>query len=421
MISQKNPCFTGNNISSGQWLLLLDQLNIGAFTIDLMRRITSFNQSARALLGLEDAEVIGRDCRKVFRGVPCRLKCPFQTGWEPEPKDLEVEVLDASDKKRPVTRLSAPLYDQDRNLAGCLTILQDCSPLADLIDRVSYGEKSLKIILDNLDVAIFGVNRGGYITFFNTAAETITGYNRRQVLGKSCRFILGPGDDQGLALLKKSMTDGRPRETEKTKINSREGETIDVKADYMPLTNDQGKIIGGLVTLHDLTLAQQLDQVITNHYTFHNMIGKDPAMRKIFEMAGMVADSEATVLIEGATGTGKDLLAKVIHSASSRSDRLMVKVNCAALPDNLLESEIFGYVKGAFTGADHDKPGRFQEADGGTILLDEIGDLPLSLQAKLLGVLEDKEFYPLGGRHNVKVDVRIIAATLVQARKRVVV
>lgn len=411
MISQKNPCFTGNNISSSQWLLLLDQLNIGAFTIDLLRRITSFNQSARALLGLEEVEVIGRDCREVFRGVPCRLKCPFQIGWDPEAKDLEVEVLDASDKKRLVTRLAAPLYDQDQNLAGCLTILQDRSPLADLIDRVSYGEKSLKIILDNLDVAIFGVNRGGYITFFNTAAETITGYNRRQVLGKSCQFILGPGDDQGLALLKESMTDGQPRTTDKAKINSRDGEAIDVKADYMPLTNDQGKIIGGLVTLHDLTLAQQLDQVITDHYTFHNMIGKDPAMQKIFEMIGIVADSEATVLIEGATGTGKDLLAKVIHSASPRSNKFMVKVNCAALPDNLLESEIFGYVKGAFTGADRDKPGRFQEADGGTILLDEIGDLPLSLQAKLLRVLEDKEFYPLGSRHTVKVDVRIIAAS----------
>ena len=108
----------------------------------------------------------------------------------------------------------------------------------------------------------------------------------------------------------------------------------------------------------------------------------------------MVAKSDATVLIEGATGTGKDLLAKVIHSASRRSDKVMVKVNCAAIPETLIESEIFGYAKGAFTGADRDKPGRFEEADGGTIFLDEIGDLPLALQAKLLRVLEDKEFLP---------------------------
>jgi transcriptional regulator with PAS, ATPase and Fis domain len=124
-----------------------------------------------------------------------------------------------------------------------------------------------------------------------------------------------------------------------------------------------------------------------------------------------VAATDATILIEGSTGTGKDLLAKVIHSASRRSDKPFVKVNCAAIPDNLLESEMFGYVKGAFTGAERDKTGRFQEADGGTIFLDEIGDLPLPLQAKLLRVLEEKEFYRLGSRHTVKVNVRIISAS----------
>jgi transcriptional regulator with GAF, ATPase, and Fis domain len=141
------------------------------------------------------------------------------------------------------------------------------------------------------------------------------------------------------------------------------------------------------------------------------MIGRSPAMQKIFEMINVVAVTDATILIEGATGTGKDLLAKVIHSAGRRSDRPFVKVNCAAIPDNLLESEMFGYVKGAFTGAERDKIGRFQEADGGTIFLDEIGDLPLALQAKLLRVLEDKEFYRLGSRHTVKVNVRIISAS----------
>ena len=134
-------------------------------------------------------------------------------------------------------------------------------------------------------------------------------------------------------------------------------------------------------------------------------------MQAIFDRAQAIAKTDATVLIEGETGTGKDLLAKGIHSAGGRADKPMIKVNCAAIPDNLLESEMFGYAKGAFTGADRDKPGRFQEADGGTIYLDEIGDLPLPLQAKLLRVLEDMEFYPLGSRKTTKVDVRIISAT----------
>jgi transcriptional regulator with PAS, ATPase and Fis domain len=179
----------------------------------------------------------------------------------------------------------------------------------------------------------------------------------------------------------------------------------------MALKNEQGRVVGGLATIQDLSLIDQLHRAISSRYTFGDMIGKAPSMQRIFDIVPVVAESDATILIEGQTGTGKDLLAKVIHHASKRSNKPLIKVNCAALPDNLLESEMFGYVKGAFTGADKDKPGRFQDADGGSIFLDEIGDLPLSLQAKLLRVLEDKEFYPLGSRKTTKVDVRIIAAT----------
>ena len=194
-------------------------------------------------------------------------------------------------------------------------------------------------------------------------------------------------------------------------MTTKTGKTIPIRANYMALRNEQGHIVGGLATIQDLSLIHQLNRAIRNRYTFADMIGKEPSMQKVFEIVPVVAESEATVIIEGPTGTGKDLLAKVVHNASKRAKKPMVKVNCAALPDNLLESEMFGYVKGAFTGADRDKPGRFQEADGGTIFLDEIGDVPLSLQAKLLRVLEDKEFYPLGSRKTTKVDVRIIAAT----------
>jgi transcriptional regulator with PAS, ATPase and Fis domain len=224
-------------------------------------------------------------------------------------------------------------------------------------------------------------------------------------------MIFGKTASHDLLLLNETIANGRARSTSEGEIKTREGQAIPMRANYMALKNEDGRIVGGLATIADLSLKYQFNSEIKGRYTFYDMVGKDPAIQKIFEIVPVVASSDATILIEGPTGTGKDVLAKVIHNASQRSKKSLVKVNCAALPDNLLESEMFGYVKGAFTGAEKDKPGRFQEADGGTIFLDEIGDLPLSLQAKLLRVLEDKEFYPLGSRKTTKVDVRIISAT----------
>jgi PAS domain S-box-containing protein len=294
---------------------------------------------------------------------------------------------------------------------GCLTILQDHTPITELVDRVHYEARRQKIILDSLNLAVFTVNRGGLITFFNTAAEGITGFHRRRLLGRPAAQLFGSIERPEIRILNETMATGRSHRQLRGRLLDKDGIGVPIRADYMVLRNEKEAVVGGLVTFHDLALEVQLDQAIRGRYTCRDMIGKSPAMQRIFEMVAVVADSEASVLIEGATGTGKDLLAKVIHGASPRCGQAFIKVNCASLPENLLESELFGYVKGAFTGALKDKPGRFQLAAGGTIFLDEIGDLPLSLQAKLLRVLEDKEFYPLGSRRIAKVDVRILSAT----------
>jgi PAS domain S-box-containing protein len=394
-----------------QWLYLLDELNIGAFTVDRGHHITAMNYTAQALMGMRENEVRGKDCREVFTGVPCMVECLLRNGSEQTTAEPEVEICNEKETKHLLTRLATPIYDHTGVVAGCMTILQDHTPIADLVNRIHYEERSLKLILDNLDVGVFTVNRGGYITFFNREAEKVSGFNRRQVIGKPCSAIFEGVAARDMCLLKESIADGTARNSRQGKMTTKNGETIPIRAHYLALRNEKGAIIGGLATFHDLTLVRQLNQAISERYTFQDMIGKDPGMQKIFETVNVVAVTDATVLIEGTTGTGKDLLAKVIHSISNRAGKPFVKVNCAAIPDNLLESELFGYIKGAFTGADRDKPGRFDEADGGTIFLDEIGDLTLSLQAKLLRVLEDKEFYPLGSRHTRKVDLRIISAT----------
>ena len=401
----------GNNISCDQWLQIMDELNIGAFTVNMQRQVSAMNLSAQALVGLRDTESIGKDCREVFVGVPCLAECPFRGNGDPSTDEPIIQIQDEDKETHLVTRMATPVFGSDHQIVGCMTILQDHSPIADLIDRIHYEERSLKIILDNLDVGIFTVDKGGRITFFNTAAEKISGFNRREILGEPCSIIFGGEKAQEICSMQDTIVNGQPRSSRQGKMMTRDGGTMPIRAKYMALRNEKGTIVGGLTTFHDLTLVQQLKQAMKDRYTFHDMIGKSPTMHQIFEMINVVAATDATILIEGATGTGKDLLAKVIHSASQRVDKPFVKVNCAAIPDNLLESEMFGYVKGAFTGAERDKTGRFQEADGGTIFLDEIGDLPLALQAKLLRVLEDKEFYRLGSRHTVNVNVRIISAS----------
>jgi PAS domain S-box-containing protein len=313
---------------------------------------------------------------------------------------------------RLITRLAMPIYDAESHLAGCLTILQDQSPISDLINRVHHEERSLKMILENLDIGIFTVNRGGHITFINPRAEKMTGFRREEILGTPCSKLLDPTSHAGdFLLLQEAIGQGKSLTNPKGRMRIASGERIPIRATYMALRNEKGAIVGGLATFDDLSVIEALQNAVQDSYTFYDMIGKDAVMQQVFHLARVVANSDATVLIAGETGTGKDLLAKIIHGASRRAHRPLIKVNCAAMPDTLLESEMFGYERGAFTGADRSKPGRFQDADGGTLFLDEIGDLPLSLQAKLLRVLEDQDFYPLGSRNPVKVDVRIISAT----------
>lgn len=400
-------------IKYSQLTNIFDFFAIGAIILSLDRKIISINSSAELITEHKKADVVGKYCHEVFQNKICGGKCLYKDAFDVDSNRSkethgEKRLVDYS---HGITRIIAPLSGTDKKCCGYIEVFQDQSALIDLIDRIRHDDRRLKVILDNLDIGILTVDCGGHITFFNTMSENITGFKREMVLGKSCDSIFSTKSGKEISMLNATIAEGGTHTSQEGEIKTKQGRTIPIRANYMALKNEDGRIFGGLVTISDLSLIYQFNSAIRDRYTFYDMVGRDPAMQKIFEILPVVASSNATVLIEGHTGTGKDVLAKIIHNASPRSKKPMVKVNCAALPDNLLESEIFGYVKGAFTGAEKDKPGRFQDADGGTIFLDEIGDLPLTLQAKLLRVLEDKEFYPLGSRKTAKVDVRIISAT----------
>ena len=392
---------------------IFDTFSMGVMVVGPDRKILSFNHSAEIITGYNGSDLRGKHCCDILLEKLCGGSCQYldavDSGTLSGSTDLE--VTDQSNATHSITRIVSPIYGPDKTPSGCIEVFQDYSVFKELLERVRHDDRRLKIILDNLDIGVLTVDRGGHITFFNNRAETMSGFNRGEVLGKSCNMIFGEASGHDMLLFRETIADGQARASTEGEIKAREGQAVPIRANYMAPKNEDGRIVGGLATISDLSLKYQFNSEIKGRYTFYDMVGKDPAIQKIFDIVPVVASSDATILIEGPTGTGKDVLTKVIHNTSMRSKKPLVKVNCAALPDNLLESEMFGYVKGAFTGADKDKPGRFQEADGGTIFLDEIGDLPLSLQAKLLRVLEDKEFYPLGSRKTTKVDVRIISAT----------
>jgi len=266
-------------------------------------------------------------------------------------------------------------------------------------------------ILCSLNDGVFCVNEDWKITCFNQAAAVITGMPREVALGKPCHEVFKSNICKGSCALRYTMDTGKPISNLMVTIINSKGEEKPISISTALLKDKQGKVIGGVETFRDLSVVEQLRKQLDARYTFNDILSKSPQMQHLFDMIPTISESYSTVLITGESGTGKNLVAQAIHNTSPRKEGPFIPVNCAAMPDTLLESELFGYKKGAFTDAKQDKPGRFAVAQGGTIFLDEIGDIPPPIQAKLLRVLQDKIFQPLGGVQEVKADVRIVAAT----------
>jgi PAS domain S-box-containing protein len=246
---------------------------------------------------------------------------------------------------------------------------------------------------------------------FNRAAEEITGTPRADAIGRYCWEVFRSNMCEGACALKRTMKEGKSFVSSSTYIINSRQQRVPITVSTSPLKDGQGEILGGVETFRDHSLVEELRRELSGSFTVGDMVSRSKAMKKIFNILPQVADSDSTVLLEGDTGTGKELMAGALHSLSWRKEEPFVAINCGALPDTLLESELFGYKAGAFTNADKDKPGLFQAAGKGTILLDEIGDTSAAFQVRLLRVLEEREFQPLGGVEKIKTDIRIIAAT----------
>ncbi|HOE10903.1 MAG TPA: sigma 54-interacting transcriptional regulator [bacterium] len=275
------------------------------------------------------------------------------------------------------------------------------------------------VILDSVADGVFTVDEQFLITSFNRAAEQITGVSRKEAIGRPCCEVLRADICEAGCALKDAMNSGQPVIDRTVHILRTNGELAPVSIRCAVLRDDRQKMIGGVETFRDLSLVEELRRRIHQQHTLGDIVSRNHRMQQLFAVLPQIASTDSTVLIEGESGTGKEVLARSIHDLSPRREKPLITVNCAALPDTLLESELFGYVAGAFTDAKRDKPGRFALADGGTIFFDEIGDISPALQVRLLRVIQERTFEPLGSTRTLKVDVRVISATNRDLKKEV--
>ncbi len=276
---------------------------------------------------------------------------------------------------------------------------------------MSHGAHHTEIILDSIADGVFTVDGNWRITSFNRAAERITGIRKDQAVGRHCWDVFRASICESECSLKQTMETGESIGNRPIFIVNSAGERVPISISTALLKDGSGLVIGGVESFRDLSVVEALRKELQGKQSFFDIISKNKEMLRLFGILEQVAESESTVLLVGESGTGKELFARAIHSLSPRKDGPMVTVNCGALPDNLLESELFGYRAGAFTGATKDKPGRFAAASGGTIFLDEIGDVSRALQSRLLRVLENKTYEPLGSTRSITADIRVVAAT----------
>ena len=275
----------------------------------------------------------------------------------------------------------------------------------------SDGLTEKDIILDSITDGVFTVDKVWRVTSFNKAAENITGISRDEAIGQPCSYVFRASICERACALRHTMETGEPVRNLPIYILRADGTKVPVTISTALLKDPRGNVVGGVEIFRDMSNVEELKRELTARFSFSDIISRNHRIRQIFDILPAIAQSPSTVLVEGESGTGKELFCHAIHNLSPRKDGPFVAINCGALPDTLLESELFGYKAGAFTDARSDKPGRFALAEGGTILLDEIGDISHALQIRLLRLLQERVYEPLGSTASVSCDVRVLAAT----------
>jgi len=281
------------------------------------------------------------------------------------------------------------------------------------------NDQFLQAILNSISEGVMSLDKDWTIASWNRAAEKITGFRSEEVLGRECRKVFRTSLCRDNCPVDRALSCGHPYHDIQVAILNKRNELVRLLVNATPLYDSEGHIIGGLETFRDVSQNHWMLEELERHYGYSNIVGRSKAMMAVYEVLSSLMNTDTTVLIQGESGTGKELIARALHFYGPRKDRSFVAINCSALPEGVLETELFGHVKGAFTGAIRDRVGKFELASGGTLFLDEIAEISQSIQVKLLRVLEEKEFQRIGSNRSIKVDIRLITATNKDLHKRV--
>jgi PAS domain S-box-containing protein len=388
---------------------ILRSIPDSVLTIDADKRLMALNEPARALTGEDESRSLTHRCGSVLRTEICDTeRCPFDRAFK-KGETVTTFNIRAQDGT-PICINTSPLRNAAGETVGVVETIRVVTHINRLIEELRDQRNKVQAVLDSLAEGVLTVDRDGRITSSNRTAQRILGCTD-EALGAAAVEVLpvalaGPGSP-----LHETLIAGRVVRNREISIEDRKGHPVALSVYAGPLRNEAGEALGAVCTMRDLREIERLVDERRERGPFLGIIGKHPRMREVFDLVEMIKDSDSTVLIQGESGTGKGLLAQALHRVSPRHQRPFIKVSCAALPETLLESELFGHERGSFTGAIRDRKGRFELADKGTIFLDEIGDLSPTVQVKLLRVLQEQEFERVGGTSTIRVDVRVIAAT----------
>jgi PAS domain S-box-containing protein len=408
--------------------LLVESVSDGMVAISPEGKILYANRSFLERSGYRLDEVVGKLCREVVHESICNAGCPLaevlDTGVPADRFDVEVRGKGGEEMSACIN--FTPLRNASGGIIGVVEVIRDITKLKELKDSLKktssmYQRERVKnrTILDNIPSGVYTVDREMKLLSFNRSLERITGYSAEDILGKKCSEVLRSDFCEAGCPLKRSIRTGETLRGVELNLRARDGSVVPIASSTAVMRDEEGKPIGGICSFRDLRELHAAPSPQGHAREFQGMLSKNPKMHEIFDLIETIVDSDANVLIGGESGTGKELVARAIHRLSARSEKPFLGVNCASLNENLMESELFGHVRGAFTGAVKDRAGRFEMAEGGTLFLDEISEIGFHLQAKLLRVIQEREYQRVGETGNRKADVRILSATNKQLKERI--